>query len=464
MHPGHRRTARPARPIAVPQPQAGLPSRGVDAVTLLTSYLFLLMAIPSSLVVGSFGAAGQPAALFAAVLLGWYLVARQHPALSMDTRRQPIRTSAVGFGCAVLASYVAANRAAMSSLESNGADRGLILLAGWLGVLLLAADGIDRADRLAVLLRRIVLGATAMAALGMIEFITGTVVTNYIAIPGLSVHEQVTDLMTRADLVRANATAAQPLEFAAVLSMSLPLAIHQARFAARRRRLRRWLQVALIAGAIPMAVSRSAIVGLVVIGVVLVPAWTKRERRCAYLALLALPVLVWLVRPGILASFGAIFSQLGTDTSTTSRTGALAGAVPMIAQHPWFGQGLQTFFPQSLFFVDDQYLTSLIETGVFGLLALFALLVTGWLAARSLRLSAADLATRDLARCLTAVTVVAALSFATFDVLSFPIASGLYFLLLGCVGAAWRLTRPAAVRTEAPQASHPGGRLRAAGG
>lgn len=457
---GRSATALMTRPL----PAVGAPRHGIDTVALLTCYLFLLMAIPSSLVLGSFGAAGQPAALLAAVLLCWYLVARQHPAFPLDSGRQPIRTSAVVFGCAVLASYVAANRIAMSSLESNGADRGLILLAGWIGVLVLAADGIDRTDRLMVLLRRIVLGATVMAVLGMIEFFTGIVLTNYIAIPGLAVHEQVTDLMTRAGLVRANATAAQPLEFAAVLAMSLPLAIHQARFAVRGFRLRRWLQVALITGAIPMAVSRTAILGLVVIAVVLVPTWTRRERRCAYLVMLGWPVMVWLIRPGILASFGTIFSELGKDTSTTSRTGALAAAVPMITQHPWFGQGLQTFFPQTLFFVDDQYLTSLIETGVFGLLALLALFATGWHAARSVRLSAADQATRDLARCLTAVMAVAVLSFATFDVLSFSIASGLYFLQLGCIGAAWRLARAGVLKAEDPRPSHPGGRLRAAGG
>jgi hypothetical protein len=31
--------------------------------------------------------------------------------------------------------------------------------------------------------------------------------------------------------------------------------------------------------------------------------------------------------------------------------------------------------------------------------------------------------------------------FASFDALSFSIAAGLFFLLLGCVGAAWRLGR-----------------------
>jgi O-antigen ligase len=435
--------------MASRQMYRGEPRGGIDVVTLLTCYLFLLMAVPASLVVGPFGAAGQPAALFAVPLLGWYLLARQHPSLELDRARQPCRASAILFGCGVLAAYVSANRAAMPTLQSNGADRGLILIAGWLGVLLLAADGIDRADRLAVLLRRIVLGATAMAVLGLIEFSLGIDITKYIAIPGLTVHQQVTDLMTRAGLVRVNATASQPLEFSAVMEMSLPLAIHQARYAPRSLRFRRWLQVALIAGGVPMAVSRSAIFGLAIIGIMLVPTWPARERRRAYLTVLALPIVVWLGRPGILTSFATVFGQLGTDSSSASRATALSSAGPLIAQHPWFGQGFQTFFPQTHFFVDDQFLTATIETGVVGLAGLLALFWTGWYGARSARLAAADAQTKDLAHCLATIVVVAALYFATFDVLSFPIASGLYFLLLGCIGAVWRLTRadPRAERT-----------------
>ncbi len=415
--------------------------RRIDAVTLLTAYVFLLTIIPSSLVVGSFGAAGAPAALFAVILLCWYVLARQHPGITQDRGPQPVRVAAIFFGCAIAAAYVAANRTTMPVLQQNGADRGLIVLSGWLGVLLLAADGIDRADRLEALLRRVVMCVTAMAALGIIEFFTGVDATKYVSIPGLTLHTQFTDLMNRGGLVRAIATAAQPLEFAAVLAMSLPLAIHQARFAPPPLRTRRWLRAALIAGALPMTVSRSAIFGLAVIGIVLFPTWPKRERRRAYVVLLASFVIVWLAKPSMLRSFGALFGHIGTDTSIASRTGAYSAAAPFIAEHPWFGHGFQTFFPQTYFFVDNEYLISLIETGVVGLLALLALFVTGWFTARSARLAAADAQSRDLAQCLAASVAAAGVCFGTFDALSFSIAPGLCFLLLGCVGAAWRLAR-----------------------
>ena len=126
-----------------PFAEAGARPGKTDAVTLLSCYLFLLMAIPPALVVGSFGAAGGPAALFAAVLLCWYLAARHHPAIGLNGTPQLVRGAGLFFACAVIAAYISANRATMPASQESGADRGLIVLAGWLGVLLLAADGID---------------------------------------------------------------------------------------------------------------------------------------------------------------------------------------------------------------------------------------------------------------------------------------------------------------------------------
>jgi O-antigen ligase len=421
--------------------EIGRPPRRLDAVALLSCYVFLLMAIPSSLVVGSLGAAGAPAAMLAVAILCWYLVARQHPGLGLDRGRQPVRVAATIFACVVVAAYISASRHVVPVAQQNGADRGLIVLAGWVGVLAFAADGIGRADRLRILLRRIVMLATAMAALGVVEFITGVDLTRYIAIPGLSVHQQVTDLVSRNGLVRVTATTSQPLEFSAVLAMSLPIALHQARFAPAALRVRRWLQAALITAVVPLTGSRSAFFGLAVICIVLFPTWHRRERRAAYVAALAAPALAWLVKPSLLSSFATLFGRLGNDQSSLSRADAYSEAAPYIAAHPWLGQGFQTFFPQTYFFVDNQYLTSLIETGVLGLLALVTCFATGWFTARSVRATATDVRQRDLGQCLAASIAVGAVCFASFDALSFSIAAGLFFLLLGCVGAAWRLGR-----------------------
>jgi O-antigen ligase len=233
--------------------------------------------------------------------------------------------------------------------------------------------------------------------------------------------------------------------------MVLPVAIHQARFAPPALRVRRWLQVGLIATAMPLTVSRSAILGVAVVALVLLPTWMKRYRGLAYRALIGALVLAWLAVPGIVSGFGDLIGQFGTDTSITSRTSAYSSAAPLIAAHPWFGQGFQTFFPATYFFVDNQYLTSIIETGFVGSLSLLALFATGWFVARSARRAASDIRTRDLMQCLAASVAAAAFSFSTFDALSYTIAPGLTFLVLGCVGAAWRLTRARQYSVPAPR-------------
>jgi polysaccharide biosynthesis protein PslJ len=430
----------PALAAALARSQ-GYEQRGTSAVKMLTWYLVLLMGIPSFLVVGPLGAAGAPAGLFAVLLLAWYLIAWQHPLIPLDRGRQPIRVAALVFCCVTVAAYVSANRVTMPVLEKNGADRGLIMMAGWMGVVLLTADGIEDQEKLLTLLRRVVMGTTAMAVIGIAEFLTGVNFVQYVVVPGLTVHSQVNGLLNVVGLARATSTASQPLELNAVLAIVLPLAIHQARFAPPELRRRRWWQVGLISVAMPMTVSRSAIVVLAVVGLVLFPTWPRRYRSRAYAALTGALILGWLAAPGVLGNFGDLISNFTTDSSITSRTSAYSAAASLIAKHPWFGQGFQTFFPQTYFFIDNQYLTSLIETGIVGALCLLALFVTGWFVARSARRMASDTSTRDLMQCLAASVAAACVSFSTFDTLSFVIAPGLTFMLLGCVGAAWRLLR-----------------------
>lgn len=417
-------------------------TRRIDAVAILTLYLLMLFFIPYYVQFSPLGGSGGPSTMFAAILMGLYLVLWLRPAFGLDQGTQPMRVVAVLFTCVIIASYISANRHAMPSLEQNGADRGLISVFGWLGVLLLAADGIDRLDRLKTLIHRIVLGVAVMATIGLLQFFLRFDVTKYISIPGFGNVVAYSSVAGRNGLVRPASTAAHPLEFAAVLAMTLPLAIHQARFGPPGRLGRRWLEVILIAAALPLTVSRSAILGLIVVGFVLLPTWPKFDRRVAYVAILLFIGVASVSIHGLLATFLGLFSNQGAaQASTQSRTNAFSSAAPFVAHHPWFGLGFGTFPPQTYFFTDDQYLNTIIVNGVVGLLALLALFVTGWIMARNTRRLTADAKTRDLAQCLAASIAVAAVSFATYDALSFTISAGLTFLLLGCIGALWRLVR-----------------------
>jgi hypothetical protein len=433
---------RPA-PLAPLRPDLSRPQGG-DAVTLLTIYIFFLMAIPSRLVFAPLGGAGAPSTILGAIYFAWYIFNWIHPSSQMATGPQPMRRMGVVFVCVIVASYVGANLHALSAVAQNGADRGLIIGFGWLGVLLLAADGISSLERLKVLLRRLVLGASLMAVLGISQFFTGLNAAKYIVIPGLTDQQPYTDISTRGDLFRPSSTAIHPIEFGYVLAVLLPFAIHQARYAPRGKRGRRWLQVALMATALPMTVSRSAILGLLVCLIVILPTWTKNERRMAYLSIVGGLFVLRAVIHGLVGTLRDLFLSIGTDSSTLSRTSAFGHAAPLLEAHPWLGQGFGTFLPNVLFYTDDQYLNSIIEIGLLGAISLVALFVTGWILARRTRRNVYSPEDKHLAQCLAAAMAIALVTYATFDALYFPMAASLTFLLLGCVGAAWRLSRQAA--------------------
>jgi O-antigen ligase len=420
---------------------AGRSGRGITAVSVLTLYLLLLMAIPAEYVFGPLGAAGSPSTMFALLVFILYLGMWLRPGSALDRGKQPARLVGILFTCSIVASYASINRHLLPVLEKNAADRGLIFMFGWLGVLLIAADGIESAAALRTVLRRQVFGVVGIALLGAAEFASRVNAVNYIRIPGLVAQAPVTDLLVRGGLSRIYSTTSQPIEFGAVVVMTIPFALHQARFAPPDKRARRWLQVAVLALAAPLSVSRSAILALIAVGIVLLPTWSRRERRAAYALAAAAVALFIVLVPSLLSTLVNLVVNIGGDQSAQSRVAAIKMSIAYISQNPWLGRGFGTFLPQTYFFVDDQYVMSLITMGVIGFLALVMLFVAGWAIARSARRMIADAEGRHLAQCLAASVAAAAISFSDYDALGFTMASGLTFLLLGCCGACWRLAR-----------------------
>lgn len=412
----------------------------LGAVALLRTYMVILFIIPAIEVFSPLGAAGGPQTIFSVILFLVYMWAWFDSSAKLDRRYQPIRWVSIILLLIMIASWVSANRHAMPVLERNSADRAIIFAFGWTGVMLIAADAINSLDELLALVRTLVNGVSLVAVVAVIQFFTAKNLADYIRIPGFKQLEPAVDVI-RGSFVRPQATASHPIELGAVLVITLPLALHLAMCASPAKRRLRWLQVAFIGGTAPLTVSRSAILGLIVIGLVLLPVWHKQQRRIAYGIIVAFTLVTWVAVPGLVGTIRGLFQYVGNDSSTASRGNALAAAGTLIPQHPWLGRGPATLLPQVYFYVDDQYLSSLIETGILGTLALAAVFVAGWLASRNARRISADPEFRHLAQCFAACSAVPALSFATYDALSFPMATGLTFLIMGLVGALWRVAR-----------------------
>lgn len=436
--------------VAVPMTMIGVCRGPRDVVTVLTALLIVLFAIPARLVIGPVGGAGTPAGVIG-LAAGWLWIAGAiTPGIAFSRWRQPLRAVALIFLGVHMVSYVAANLRPLDVFESNAADRGLIVVLSGIGVLMLAVDGIPSRERLDVLLKRVVIGATAVAIVGILQFATGFDLAARVQVPGLE--NQIGDatfIHQRSTFRRVAGTSEHPIEFSVVLAMAFPLALHFATTAARERRRVWWACVGLLGVALPMSVSRTAVMGIAAAALTLVPTWSKVRRQRALYGIVLYAIVMRFLVPGLLGTIKAFFFSVGVDPSISARQGDYGYVGRFVSENPLVGRGYATFIPTRYDFIDNQYILSLVETGLAGLFSLIALLVVSMSLARGARRRSADPATRDLGQALAASLAVAVVTCATFDFLSFPTGRTLFLLLAGCAGALWRIERTRAPQREA---------------
>ncbi|MEV0977320.1 O-antigen ligase family protein [Streptomyces sp. NPDC049915] len=417
----------------------GVLARRVDATAILTVYLALAFFIPSNLALPALGGVGTPANVFALLGLLWYLATWLGGRILPAPGTRLVRVAVGVLGVAVLLAYVADAIRESSHQEVLGADRGLIGYLVWVSLAVLTSAAVQERGRLDVLLRRVVVFASVVAAIGFYDFFAATNIADSLHIPGLQTSVAQVSVMDRGAFTRPRSTTAQPLEFAGVLAILLPFAIQQAFDPVRRqlRPWRRWAPVVLLAGALPLSVSRTSIIGLLLVAVVMVVRW-KPARRWAAIGVMTASVAVFKVLiPGLIGTITGLFASFlsNSDSSTQARTVKYSAIVPYLKEHPLFGRGFGTFTPDLYFFTDNQYMLGLAEMGVVGLLALLTLFVTGIHQGGAIRRLARTEADRELGQAFFASSLVALVISATFDSLSFPMFAGMFFLLLGAGGS-----------------------------
>ncbi|MFF0777208.1 O-antigen ligase family protein [Streptomyces sp. NPDC003720] len=455
-----RTTARSAAPRsgdgrAPGRVRRGLLGRRVDATAILTVYLALALFIPSNLALPALGGVGTPANVFALLGLLWYLATWLGGRVLPAPGTRLARVAMCVLGLAVLAAYISDAARESSHAEVLGADRGLIGFLVWVSLVVLTSAGIQERGRLDVLMRRVVVLGSVVAAIGFYDFFSGTNIADSVHIPGLQTSVAQVSVMDRGAFTRPRATTAQPLEFGGMLAILLPFAVQQA-FDPVRRHLhwtRRWGPVLLIAGALPLTVSRTSIIGLLLVALVMVPRW-KPARRWAAIGVMTASVAVFKVLvPGLIGTITGLFASFlsNSDSSTQARTVKYSAIVPYLEEHPLFGRGFGTFTPDRYFFTDNQYMLTLAEMGALGLVAMLVLFVAGIHQGGAVRRLARTEADRELGQAFFASSLVALVVSATFDSLSFPMFAGLFFLLLGAGGSLLGF-----VRGEAAGAAEPG--------
>jgi O-antigen ligase len=331
---------------------------------------------------------------------------------------------------------------------TSSADRGLLNVLSWMGMTYAVADGPRTREEFLTLLHRITIGAGLLALLGILQFLTKQAFTNYIEIPGLSTNTELSSVIDRNGFARPAGTAIHPIEFGAVLTMALPIALHLAMWDKERRALVRWFPVVAIAIAVPISISRSAILSGAIALIVVMSGWPKTTRRKAYLAIVGLVTFLFLTVHGLLGTISGLFTGLSSDSSASSRTGSYGLALDFIKRSPYFGRGFHTFSPNYHIF-DNQYLGLLVELGVIGTGTVIVIFASAIRAAWIVRRRSTDPETRSLAQALAASVLSTGLSIALYDAFGFGMATGLMFVVIGCCGCLWRLYSPQSAQPDA---------------
>jgi O-antigen ligase len=251
----------------------------------------------------------------------------------------------------------------------------------------------------------------------------------------------------RDGFARPAGTAIHPIEFGVAVTSMLPLAIHRATYESGLSVWRRAWPVAAIALAVPISISRSALVGAITVLVVMIPSWPRGRRRAVLASILCLCLVIFTTIPGMLGTLTGLFTGIATDTSAQSRTDSYQLVFEFVARNPLFGRGFSTFSP-TYRILDNEYLLLLIEVGMVGVLSLLAMLGTAWFNARAAHASGSTAASRDLAQSVAASVASLAVSLALFDAFSFPIVAGLLFLMTGIAGATSRVNTASTLVTN----------------
>ncbi len=416
------------------------PSGSQQAALVLRIFVFSAFVLPTDTVIRVIGAQGYVANLVAMLLFAAWGVTAIFGFHDPVHTRHPTRGALGLLWISSLLSYTAMPFYVPDETQRLSAERWMMLLVGMSGVILVAAEHLRTPADLMRTLRTLVWGGTFSAGVAVLQFWLHWDLrpTLRLLLVGFTSSDAYTGFQDRAALVRVSGTANHPIEFGVVAAMLLPLAIWLAFNDRSRSATRRWGPVALIAMCIPMSVSRSAILAVVVslgVFVVCLPvvarAWVLAATPLGIVAVFA-------TTPGYMTTILNSFLAGKSDSSITNRLDNYPRVVAFVQGAPWFGRGGGTYLaPDATKILDNQYLKSAIETGLFGVFALVMFFLVPPLAALVARYRSREPNFRSLCAALAGACLAAAVGSYTFDAFSFPQFASVDAIMIGLCGTCW---------------------------
>ena len=383
--------------------------------------------------------------LVALVAGGWFV------SMLVDRR---VRLRSTGFEapllayCAVGLCSILANTSRIQALGvQTDVLKEMTFFTSFLIVLYLIVSTIRTRVEVNTLLKLLVGGSTIVALFALFESRTGYNPFNNLAnwIPILQLSE-LPEVPGRGARLRVYASAQHPIALGAMFAISIPLGLYLFRLT----RSRRWIAASGVLTLAAMAtVSRTAVVMLLVgflVFLYLRPVHTRRILP----ALVPICVAANLAIPGTLGSLKEAFFPAGGVLAEQSalpgyrgagRLADLGPATKEFKRQPLLGQGLGTRITdagrQNADILDNQWLMTLLETGLLGVIAWI------WLFSRTIRRLMR--ASREdegpdgwLYTALAASLFAFAIGMFTYDTFSFIQVTFVGFILIACASVVLR--------------------------
>lgn len=415
-----------------------------QAVIFLQIYALVLMIIPSDNVIKAIGGSAHLAGLIGLAGFAWWIASMVFKVHDPRQYPSPIRLTLLVVWICALASYAVMHLHERPAIEMNGADRWLLQLVSWTGVVMVAIEGCNSVEDFRKVLRALSIGGAVCGVVAAVQFWLRVDLSTYLRmIPGFTQNSDTQGILARYSQARVAGTSIHPIELGVVASCLLPISLWTATMYEGRSRLRKWAPSLLIGLCIPMSVSRSAILAVVLSMGLFIGCLAHRRRAIALsIAPLALAA-VFMGAPGLIGTLRGFFEMGSSDPSVSYRQNDYPLAERLITGAPWFGQGPGTYLPvRPIDIFDNEYLKMMVEFGLLGAIAVvIAYFIFPVVIAFGARKRSTSPDARLLGAALGSAAAVTLVCSATFDALSFPMFAGLHALIVGLIGAYWRLIR-----------------------
>ncbi len=264
-------------------------------------------------------------------------------------------------------------RGVPSGITVDAMDRYVMVDVLLVGMVLLILAVVRAEHPLRVVLGGLVLGGTVSALFALVYAATGLDLAPNFRIPVIT---KASDFVlvknfTREGLNRPQGSAGHALELCAVLTVLIPLGVALI-LSARKRGVKTWpwsVCTAIIVVADLASLSRSAVVGGAAAVAVMCWRWPVRRLLVIVTSAVAMFIVGTVFQIKIITALIATFAGSGNDSSLQSRAVGQAFVAENVWKRLWFGQGVGAYPTLKQPVLDNQYLSRLMEAGVFGLVA-----------------------------------------------------------------------------------------------